>query len=193
MSVYCVCAALPFRFQHGENTALCFARMGMCCMSWLPHCRHELATAYARTTPCIGHARCTPCHASQITPPTRTLRTVRKRAPRTRRVLRRTIHVPRCIKTRRAPALPHTHAIRRKPPCHGLLTGIWCNWHRLCIKPCHRINVDPARVQHKVLAAGQVRTTASPNSVIDWVRGTPFLFPESFSPPAIRRRSQPAH
>lgn len=31
-----------------------------------------------------------------------------------------------------------------------------------------------------------------PNSVIDWVRGTPFLFPESLSPPAARRRSQPA-
>ncbi len=154
------CAAVSL--QARRNTALCFVGMGMCRVSCRLRCRYALATAYARTTPSIDQARCTPCHASSITPTTLALRTVRGPAPRTRRVLRRTIHVPRCIKTRRAPTLPHRRAIHRKAPYHGLVTAISCNWHRLCIEPYHRINVDPARVQHQVLAAGQVRTMASP-------------------------------
>jgi hypothetical protein len=162
LSVYCVVCWFAASLEARRHTALCFARIGICRMSWRPRCRHELATAYARTKPSIGQTLCMPCRASRTTPLTLTPRTVRERAPRTCRVLRRTIHVLRCIKTRRVPASPHMRAIRRKAPRHGLVTGISCNWHRLCIKPCHRINVDPARVQHKVLAAGQVRTTASP-------------------------------
>jgi hypothetical protein len=83
-------------------------------------------------------------------------------APRTPTVLRRTMRVLRCIEMRRAPGSPHARAICPKAPHSGLSARVSCNWHRPCIKPCHRINVDPSRVQHKVLAAGQVRTTASP-------------------------------
>jgi hypothetical protein len=185
------CAAVSL--QARRNTALCFVCIGVCDMSWRLRCRHELATAYARTTPSINEVRFTPCHTSRTTPSTVAPRTVRGPAPRTCGVLRRTIHVPRCIKTRRACAAARSCAMGRKAPRHGLFASISCNWHRLCIKPCHRINVDPARVQHKVLAAGQVRTTASPEfSHRLGSRDAVFYFRNSFSPHAIRRCTQPS-
>jgi hypothetical protein len=131
-------------------------------LSSRPRCLNDFTRNHASTTPGIGDARSIPYRASRIALTTHCLRTVRVPVFRTCTVLRRTIHVPRCIKTRRTPASQQVCANRRKATRHGLAGSIPHDWHGLCIKPCHRINVDPARVQYKVLAVAQVRTTASP-------------------------------
>src|SRR6185437_7200286 len=123
-------------------------------------------------------------------------RTLHVPLSRTRKVLRRTIGVPRRIKTRRAPRPPPPSAIAPKAPRNGRWRTFREAWHSLCVKRCHRINDDPPRAQHRALAAASRSGQRRPlNSVIDWVRGTPFLFSQTLRqmPEDIRRCSKPKH
>jgi hypothetical protein len=171
------CAAVSL--QARRNTALCFFRIGVCRMSWRLRCRHELATAYARTTPSINEVRFTPCHASRIAPSTVAPRTVR--GPPLARAgccvapsmcLAASKRVARALLRAGAPWVAKPRATASLRAFHATGTGfalslaIGSTWIR---RECN----TKYSLQHR---SGQRRP---PNSVIDWVRGTPFLFPES--------------
>lgn len=149
----------------------------------------HLRKYYAITRQCAPN----PCHASPASREMHRKCTARVLAPRTCTVLRRTTRVPGCIKTRRVPGSPHARAIRHKPPRHGLPARFSHNWHGLCVKPCHRINVDPARVQqHRArcitgLDNGVPRIQSSTGFA-----GRRFYFRNRFRAPARRQRFKPS-
>jgi hypothetical protein len=184
---------IGIRLRVGRITALCPSGIRSYCRSWWLRCHVDLFTLTQRSR--HTSRRCVQCLAVSRLPPKKTDGDAPHACPDCARrqccvapcvCFAASKRVARRVRRTRVPfaSKPRATASFRRFGAIGtglaLRLAIGSTWIRC---ECNT-KYSP---QHR---SGQRRP---PNSVIDWVRGTPFLFPESLSPPAARRRSQPAH
>lgn len=182
------CRLVPLRFRLGPKAV--FAPSFTCSRL---HCRKALGAHSRKYQATVPQGSPEPCHASPAAREMRPQRTHRRLTIRTYTVLRRTIPVPCCIKTCCAPCRQPGRVNRREAPCHGASAEILRNWHSLCVKPCHRINVDPSRVQQQSTR----RSTGQDNGVpriqsSTGFAGRRFYFRNRFRAAANRQRFEPS-